>query len=161
MRDWRRLPYWDTDVAVESTIGDVYKTLSKSGLSTYRVTLQPSPVWRLLTEWEQPVGTAIVLVAFDIEVSAEELADYTARQAQKVLNQAARLMWHTIKNLVAAHETGLLSLEQIFLSKMQMFDEEGQQVSVGDNILGRIREAGAIGPTITRLALPAPGGQKR
>lgn len=157
MRDWRRLPYWGTTVAVESTIGDIYKLLAKVGVRAYRVTQQPEPEWKLLVEWEQTVGENVIVVAFEIVVADEELQEFTDRQAAAVRAQAARLVFHTIKNLVAAHEAGLITLNEIFLARMQTYGPDGQPASVGDLVLRQMETAGQIGPTIIRKALP--GGQ--
>ena len=78
MRDWRKLPYWNTTVPVESTVGDIYKLLSKAGVQAYRVTQQPEPIWRLLVEWEQTIGEAVVVVAFEITLTKQELFESLA-----------------------------------------------------------------------------------
>lgn len=154
MRDWKHLPYWSTTVAVESTIGDIYKQLAKVGVRAYRVTQQPEPEWRLLVEWEQTVGENVVVVAFDIAVTDAELWEYTARQQQQVRQQAARLVLHTIKNLLAAQEAGLITLNEIFLARMQTYGADGQPATVGDLVLRQMETAGQIGPTIIRKMLP-------
>jgi hypothetical protein len=157
MRDWRRLPYWGTDVALERSVGELYTLLMKAGVQAYRVTQQPPPAWKLMVEWEQKIGEAVVVVSFDIAVDQAELRLYTERQQEQIRKQAARLMWHTIKNLIAAHEAGLISMNELFLAKMQTY-QNGHPVNVGHLVMAQIETAGQLGPAIIQRALPA-GGQ--
>ena len=156
IRDWRRLPYWGSQTEVESTIGDIYKSLAKAGLENYRVTRQATGGdWTLIVQWEQVVGESPVLVTIDATVSTAELKNYTPAQGKAILRQAARLLWHTIKNLLAAEEAGFISLNEIFLSRMQTWTSSGEPTTVGALMLEKIAAHGTLGPVFERLQLPA------
>ena len=157
MRDWRRLPYWQSTVSVARSVEELHRLLDRYGVTAVRQTTSRDP-WRLLLEWQMEIRGVPVIVAFDITVTDEELAGYTVKQREAIPAQAARLVVHTVKNLLAAADAGLVSMEEVFLSRVQTY-QAGQPVSVGDLVLDQIERAGQLGPAIVQRALPKPGDE--
>ncbi|MHB8867463.1 MAG: hypothetical protein ACYC6T_08150 [Thermoleophilia bacterium] len=158
-RDWRRLPYWQSTTSVERSLEELTGYLSRHDIDAVRTTRYRDP-WRLQVEWEQQVGGVAVVVSFDVTVSDEELEEYTARQAGLVQNQAARLLWHTVKNLIAATEAGIIGLEDAVLPFVRTH-ANGKPTTVGALVRAQIRTAGDLGQTIVQRALPAKTGGGR
>lgn len=154
-REWKQLPYWGTEVSIDKSLQEIHRELDRYGVDAVRVTQRRNP-WGLLVEWEMPITEKAipVLVTFDIEIDDEELEYYTPGQQRKIPLQAARLLFYTIKNLLAAVECGLLTTEEAFLARFQTW-AAGKPVHVGALVLEQIRQQGSLGPTIGRLALPA------
>lgn len=155
MRDWRRLPYWQTTVSVARSVEELHSLLDRYGVTAVRQTTGRDP-WRLLLEWQMEIRGIPVVVAFDISVTDEELAGYTAKHQEAIPAQAARLVAHTVKNLLAAADAGLVSMEEVFLSRVQTH-RAGEPVSVGELVLDQIERAGQLGPAIVQQALPKGG----
>src|SRR5680860_1117030 len=139
-RDWRKLPYWNTGVSIDKSLGEISKELEKRGITTLRTTRRESP-FAVVVEWEQEVREVLAVVAFSIEVQDEELRKFTKRQKDTVRQQAVRLIFHTVKNLLAAVDAGLITIEEAFLSNIQTWDE-GCPTTVGELILSRIEKSG-------------------
>jgi hypothetical protein len=159
VRDWKSLPYWGTEVSIDKSLQEIHRELDRYGVDAVRVTQRRNP-WGIVVEWEITVTekSIPVLVTFDIQVDDAELEGYTASQQRKIPLQAARLLFYTIKNLLAAVECGLLTPEEAFLARFQTW-AAGKPVPVGDLVLEQIRQQGSLGPTIGRLALPAGSAQ--
>lgn len=153
MRDWRRLPYWRTDVPVEKSIAELQRLLNRYGVSAVRTTTERDP-WRLVVEWEYPVGPSKtpVIVMLDVTLDPAELRPYTPAQQAQVRNQAARLMMHTLKNLLAAVDAGLISIDEVFMPHFQTW-ANGQQTTVGKLLSAEIESRGALGPAIVQRAI--------
>jgi hypothetical protein len=158
-RDWRRLPYWQSTTSVERSLEELIGWLSRHDIDAVRTTRYRDP-WRLMVEWEQQVGGVAVVVAFDVSVTEEELDEYTARQASLILNQAGRLLWHTVKNLIAATEAGIIGLEDAVLPFVRTYSG-GEETTVGALVRTQIQTAGDLGPAIVQRALPAKTGGGR
>jgi hypothetical protein len=153
MRDWRKLPYWQSTVSVEKSLEELTSYLNRHDIDAVRTTRYRDP-WRIMLEWEQQVAGVAVVVAFDVTVPEEELKGFTSRQADLVLNQAARLLWHTIKNLVAAAEAGIIGLDDVVLPFVRTY-AGGEPTTIGALVQVQIRNSGELGPTIVQKALPS------
>jgi hypothetical protein len=154
MRDWRELPYWGTEVEVERSIAEIQRLLHKRGVEVFQVSQRYNP-WGIMLGWEMSVEAIPVMVSFDLLLETDELRGMTPKQAEAVPRQAMRLLFYTIKNLLAAVDCGIMSMESAFMAKFQTY-RDGFPVSVGDLLVEQIKNQGALGPTI-RLALPAGG----
>jgi hypothetical protein len=158
-RDWRRLPYWQSTTSVEKSLEELTGYLSRHDIDAVRTTRYRDP-WRLMVEWEQQLSGVTVIVAFDVTVTDDELDAYTARQAALVLNQAARLLWHTVKNLIAATEAGIIGLEDAVLPFVRTY-AGGQETTIGALVRAQIQTVGDLGPGIVQRALPTKTGVRR
>lgn len=156
-RDWKRLPYWGTEVSIDKSLQEIHRQLDRYGIDAVRVTKRRDP-WGVTVEWEMPATEKQipVVVSFEIEVDDSELWEYTATQQKRIPLQAGRLLFHTIKNLLAAVDMGLLTYDEAFLSRFQTW-QGGQATTVGKLVLQQLASAGAIGPAIIQKALPAGG----
>lgn len=158
MRNWSRLPYWKTEVSVDKSLAEIHRELDRYGIDAVRVTKRREP-WGVEVEWEQPATDKQipVVVSFEISIDDTELDEYTPAQRAKIPMQAARLLFFTIKNLLAAVDCGLLTSDEAFLSRFQTW-QGGQKTTVGHLVLKQIESTGQIGPGIIQRALPAGGG---
>ncbi len=158
MRDWRRLPYWATQVEVDQSIGELRKSLKKHGVGAVQVTSCEDP-WHIEIAWEMFVPSASVsaIVSFDVTIDDNELEQFTEKQGEAIKRQAVRLIAYTVKNLLAVVESEMITLEELFIGRMRVsHDEEGRPVTVGRLVLEQAaRTGGRIGPTIVQKALPA------
>jgi hypothetical protein len=155
MRDWRKLPYWQSATSVEKSMEEITSYLNRHDIDAVRITRYRDP-WRIEVEWESTVAGVPVVVAFEVTVDPAETKGMTARQAGLVQNQAARLLWHTIKNLVAAAEAGIVGLDDISMPFVRTY-AGGEQTTVGALVRAQIQAAGQLGPMIVQRALPKPG----
>lgn len=158
MRDWSRLPYWKTEVSVDKSLAEIHRELDRYGIDAVRVTKRREP-WGVEVEWEQPATEARipVVVSFEIAIDDAELDGYSSAQRTKIPAQAARLLYFTIKNLLAAVDCGLLTPDEAFLARFQTW-QGSHKTTVGNLVLKQIETAGQIGPGIIQRALP-PGGK--
>jgi len=157
-RDWRKLPYWQTSATIDKSLHEIGRELERRGITTVRTTRTSSPL-AVVIEWEQEVRGVAVVVQFEVKLEDHELYDFTKNQAEGVQRQAVRLLYHTVKNILAAVDAGIITLDEAFLANIQTW-KEGLPITVGDLFLEEIERRGQLGPTIT-AALPKRTGESQ
>lgn len=155
-RNWKKLPYWGTTVSIHKSMGEIEKELHKRGIETMRSTRRESP-FTVLVEWEQEIRGVRAVVAFSITIEDSEIRGMTDKQRAAVKRQGVRLIFHTVKNLLAAVDGGLITLEEAFLPNVQTW-RAGEPTTVGELVLAQIERSGELGPTIAGVIPERVGG---
>lgn len=143
------LPYYNTTVDAEKSKAEITKLLKKYGSSGIQWTWMSKggheiEVLRFIHECEikgVKKGIAFEVKVPDIERTVGQGYD---KKTVPHRNQALRLVYHVMKNRLAAIDCGLETFEETFLSKILYKLPDGRPATVGDIVMKQIESTKKI-----------------
>lgn len=137
------LPYYSTTVDAERSKAEITKLLRKYGSSGIQWTWMSkggheTEILRFIHECE--IKGVKKGIAFEVKVPDMEKTIGYDKKIAPHRNQAMRLVYHVMKNRLAAIDCGLETFEETFLSKIIYKLRDGRPATVGDIVLKQIED---------------------
>ena len=136
-----KLPYSGTTVDIERTKGELTKLLKKYDCEGIQWTWINQQGWEMeFLQFVHKITIQGVEKHITFRVKVPDISQKNKGRIIPARNQAMRLVYHVMKNRLAAIDCGLESFEECFMSKILYELPDGRASTVGDIVLAQIEK---------------------